>query len=646
MPSTASPARRAAALLVSLAGLGIALSAAPALAQAPAPAPKAEAPARKVVKTADELPRHTYTITGKASEFVASTDAFNAFADKVKANLENDLATLDIQDNTTRQQYLNTLQSIAMLQGRWDDALAYTPKIRDLETKEAQRLMTGVVLKALVAGKTSGGDAAAIDKAIQADLTQSLRALPWDKIREIVTQRKGQLELVTPELVQGQLQSALDPVVASTNGELSGDLARQMISIGTALRVQMPHRKALAAAMASVIDANATVAKDIWADRAVTLAESDGLSPVVIGVWDSGVDTAVFPKSLWTNTAEKDNGKDNDGNGFVADVHGIAFDLDAKPVPTLLFPLDNLKSPLPTIQQYAKGINDLQNNISSPDADAARKYVSSLKPEQVGSFLEDMSQWANYMHGTHVAGISSDGNPAARILVARIEFDYRQIPLKAPTIEEAQANVAAAKKTVDYFKAHNVRVVNMSWGGSRQDVENALEQKGVGKTPAERAEIARKIFNTQKEGLDEAIKSAPDILFVAAAGNSNNDSQFSEMIPSGLAAANMITIGAVDQSGKPTGFTTFGKNVRLYANGFEVESYVPGGKREKASGTSMAAPQVTNLAAKLFAINPKLTAAEAVKLITDTADPMPGDNPGRFLINPKKAVEAARKSAG
>lgn len=155
--------------------------------------------------------------------------------------------------------------------------------------------------------------------------------------------------------------------------------------------------------------------------------------------------------------------------------------------------------------------------------------------------------------------------------------------------------------------------------------------------------MARKFFNTGKEGLDEAIKSAPDILFVAAAGNSNNDSEFSEMIPSGLKAGNMITIGAVDQSGKPTGFTTFGKNVTLYASGYQVESFVPGGAREKASGTSMAAPQVTNLAAKLFAINPTLSAAQVVKIITDTADPMPGNNPGRFIINPKKAVEAARK---
>ncbi len=194
---------------------------------------------------------------------------------------------------------------------------------------------------------------------------------------------------------------------------------------------------------------------------------------------------------------------------------------------------------------------------------------------------------------------------------------------------------------MDYFKAHGVRAVNMSWGGSRQDIENALEQKGVGKDAAERAEMAREIFGIGRDALDKAIKSAPEILFIAAAGNSNNDSQFSEMIPSGLSAQ-----PDHDRRGgsgrEATGFTTFGSNVSLYASGYQVESFVPGGAREKASGTSMAAPQVANLAGKLLAINPKLTAAELVKIITETADPMPGNNPGRFLINPKAAVAKVR----
>ena len=56
----------------------------------------------------------------------------------------------------------------------------------------------------------------------------------------------------------------------------------------------------------------------------------------------------------------------------------------------------------------------------------------------------------------------------------------------------------------------------------------------------------------------------------------------------------------MDQAGEATTFTSFGPTVNVYSNGFEVDSYVPGGDRLKFSGTSMASPNVVNLAAELL----------------------------------------------
>jgi subtilisin family serine protease len=190
------------------------------------------------------------------------------------------------------------------------------------------------------------------------------------------------------------------------------------------------------------------------------------------------------------------------------------------------------------------------------------------------------------------------------------------------------------------MKDAGVRVVNMSWGGSYKSIEAALEAKGVGKTPEERAELAKKLFAIEKDALEGAIKSAPEILFVAAAGNSNNNNAFEQFIPSGLNLPNLITVGAVDKSGKPTGFTTFGENVRLYANGFEVDSFVPGGKRMKFSGTSMAAPNVTNLAAKLFALHPAFKPADVIELLHKGGTPMEGHSE-LLVINGRRTVELA-----
>jgi subtilisin family serine protease len=98
----------------------------------------------------------------------------------------------------------------------------------------------------------------------------------------------------------------------------------------------------------------------------------------------------------------------------------------------------------------------------------------------------------------------------------------------------------------------------------------------------------------------------------------------------------------VDSEGKKTAFTTEGKSVDFYANGYEVESFVPGGDRLKMSGTSMASPQVANLAAKLLAVNPKLKPAELIKLITEGSEPSAEDAKIR-LINPKKSLALIKK---
>jgi len=79
----------------------------------------------------------------------------------------------------------------------------------------------------------------------------------------------------------------------------------------------------------------------------------------------------------------------------------------------------------------------------------------------------------------------------------------------------------------------------------------------------------------------------------------------------------------------------------VHANGYEVESYVPGGEKMKFSGTSMASPNTANLAAKIIAVNPKLKPQEVIAIIISTADRTADGR--RNLINPRKAVELAKQ---
>jgi subtilisin family serine protease len=198
---------------------------------------------------------------------------------------------------------------------------------------------------------------------------------------------------------------------------------------------------------------------------------------------------------------------------------------------------------------------------------------------------------------------------------------------------------------VDYLKANGARVVNMSWGGSVSGVEAALEMNNVGDTPEERKALARKIYDIGRDALYDAFASAPEIFFVTSAGNSDSDNEFEEFSPSSFDLPNMITVGAVDQAGDETSFTSFGK-VDVYSNGFMVESYVPGGDRLPFSGTSMSSPNVVNLAAKLLAVDPELTPAELRELIVGGCDEhQTGDRTVR-LINPKKSMEMLLAKTG
>lgn len=591
----------------------------------------------KIEKLAD-LPTHTYDISGKPSEMVENTAAILELASRVEVDLKKDLDTYDIQDKTTLKRFVGTQLTIAMLRKNWDDALALSQQMKDLEEKPADKLMTGLLTRATVAAMKAAPDQA--HQVLHDDLTQSVAALPFDEVRESIKQAKSRAEILSKNLLLGQISSAIDPMAAST-GKLSQDFASALISACYTIQYYLPYQQDIAGVYGAALDAHKQEPKpDIWAARNVTLDPHGKLTPVVLGIWDSGVDVSLFQKNLWVNAKETaGNGKDDDKNGFVDDLNGIAYTLHSDPTVGLLIPREELGPNIDRDKAAMKGLEDLEANLDTPDAQALKKQLASLPQEQVKPFIEGVNHFAQYAHGTHVAGIAARGNPAARILGARITFDYHMIPEK-PTIEQAQKDAAAMIKTVEYFDRHGARAVNMSWGGDLKSIDHALEQNRFEGTPEERKALARKIYDIGYHALEGAIQKAPNTLFCIAAGNSDNDVKFDEVFPSSFKMPNVIVAGAVDQAGDQTSFTSFG-NIDVYASGYEVDSYIPGGERMKLSGTSMAAPQVTNLAGQLLAVHPKLTAAQVKQLIVDGAEVKKvGDREIR-LLDPKKSMALA-----
>src|SRR5271165_5542473 len=582
----------------------------------------ASAAARKVVQKADDLPRHTYKVSQAPSAILGDQAAFDALAAEVRRDIESDLRSYDIQDRTTLEGYKATQLSLALLANDYGAGERLIGELRAMEEKPSLRLTTGLVAEAWVRAHLAHAGPENFAATLQSELSEAVGRLPWDVVQDDIKEAKAGFEVRSAALVIGLAQQEIDPAALKT-GEVSATVARRLVAMRNQLVNYLPYKAQVVAALEGVVAAHRVVKPDRWTPRLVALAPDATAVPVRVGIWDSGVDADVFGDRLITDSAGR---------------HGIAFDLHANPVPELLVPLGEAQARLPETIARVKGFIDLQSSVDSPEASDLKRYMSGLKPDEVKPTLEGLDLVENWAHGTHVTGIAFAGNPFARLVIGRITFDFHLVP-ETPTMEQARKDAAQYQATVDYFKANGVRVVNMSWGGSLKEFEDALEANGAGGTAEERKKLARQIFDVDTAGLLAALEGAPGILFVVAAGNSDNNVKFDEFVPSSFQLPNMITVGAVDQAGEETSFSSFGPMVNVHANGFEVESYIPGGRRLKISGTSMASPQVTNLAAKLFALDPALTPEEAKALILAGCD-----RNGRVnLVSPAKTVALLEK---
>jgi len=587
---------------------------------------------RKRVEKAADLPVFSYKVDGKLEALIRDDAKFRAFAGEVRRDTDSVLAQYDIADKAKLRELLGVLVRLDLIEGRWDSALSGALKIRELEEKPADKLLSGLVVRSIVEARRVTGNTTseAYRREVSRLVAADLAAMPFEVIQNEVKEAKAGSEILSEALALGYVNNVLQPTVDKA-GALSSDLAPIVVGAKYRLTFALPLKDTMIATYTQYLYAHKVDKPDIWAARSVELPTGKNYTPVTVVVWDSGVDSPLFKGRMVT-----------DASGKPA---LLAFDKYSNPTTGELAPIPaELKGKLPQMKARLKGFSDLQTNIDSPEASEVKRALSTLKPDEYKSTIEELTLASQYIHGTHVAGIAVEGNPYARILTARIEFSHTLLPDPCPSRELADKDARNAQAAVDFMKKNGARVVNMSWGGSIKSIESDLELCGIGKTPAERKGLAREYFDTAKTALTKAFASAPGILFITAAGNSNRDASFDEDIPADIVLPNLMTVGAVDRAGDEASFTSYGPTVVAHANGYQVESVIPGGEKLAESGTSMASPNVANLAAKMLAVNPRLTPVEVIKVIRETADRTPDGR--RVLINPKKAVAAAQARNG
>ncbi len=593
-----------------------------ALAQSPTPGPT---PTRPRIERAADLPVRIYKVDGKVEDLVRSADRFAPFAAAVRRDTESLLADYDIADKATRSGLIGLLGTLDFLDGRYDGALRRLAELRALQDKPADKLMAGLRLEVMAqAAKTAAPGSEAWKAEVGRLLRQRLDAMPYDTIGNAAREANRSAGIASEALVVGGLRETVQPIV-DRNGSISSDITPGLVGARFTLLHVLPLKAVLSRVYGDYLAAHRVAKADIWAARDVTLTPAQVKQPVVIGIWDSGVDLPLFG----------DRVLQRDGRPAV-----IAFDRFSNPAEGPLLPLPaDAEVRRNELMARQKGFSDLQSNLDTPEAAEVRTFLSGLTPERYKVAIEELSMAGNYAHGTHVAGIAVAGNPGAKLAVGRISFQHTLQPDPCPSDELAARDAKATQAYVDYFRSVGARVVNMSWGGSVGDIEEELEKCGIGADGAARKALARRYFDQQKASLERAFASAPGILFVTAAGNSNNDASFTEDIPAGIVAPNLLTVGAVDSAGEEASFTSYGPTVKAHANGYQVPSVVPGGMTIAFSGTSMASPNAANLAAKMLAVNPSLTPEDLIRLIVQTATATSDGR--RHLIDPRRAVATA-----
>jgi subtilisin family serine protease len=583
--------------------------------------------AKKKVTSQSDLPRFTYPVKGSASDLLQSDDAtFNAFASKVRADLDSTFRDYEVDDKATLRLLLQAKLDLQQLAGEDQAALETLASLRAEEEKPAARLTTGLftlaVLKAAIETRSSTGPD--FEKSFAKHYQEAVDPLPWATVQDSIREQLTDEQLIGKAWVFGSVKTDIDPSVAKS-GTVDAFQAWQLVGYRNYLQfVQL--NDAGADVLRRHIAAHNVQKPDIWAAREVTLTADQKLTPVLVGIWDTGVDLSLFGDQVFI-----------DPHPTASGTHGLAYDYQGNTSESWLLPLTpKQQQQYPATLADYKGWTDLVDGTDSPEAKALREKVSAATPDEIHELFEAFDIFDQYSHGTSVAGLAVRGNPAARLVVIRFLYGTSLPSPPPPTEERTRRMVADAQQVSEYLRTRNVRVVNMSWGNAPQNFEVLLSRTTNEADPVVRKKRAAELYNSWRAAIESAIQNAPNTLFVCSAGNSDSDAEFIQHVPSAFHLPNLIAVGAVNQAGDETSFTSYGGTVVVDADGYEVESPVPGGGTAKASGTSMASPNVANLAAKLFALDPSLTPEQVIDLIKRGATT--SEDGRRHLIDEKRSV--------
>ena len=221
-------------------------------------------------------------------------------------------------------------------------------------------------------------------------------------------------------------------------------------------------------------------------------------------------------------------------------------------------------------------------------------------------YEDSLFNWSeSYDHGTHVAGIAS-----------RDSDDIAILPLRYP-----RSRGDGFYEAIEMAHQRGSRIVNISLGGNEETFWDPLER---------------------------AIRRYPDMLFIVAAGNEEADLDREPHYPAAYNYPNMLKVASLNSEGELSKFSNYSATlVNVAAPGEDIISLEPEGASGEKSGTSMATPFVTRIAAKIKFINPRLDPTKIIDIIERASEneaSLIGKVKHGILLNDEKALALARET--
>lgn len=399
------------------------------------------------------------------------------------------------------------------------------------------------------------------------------------------------------------------------------------------------------------------------------------LNAATIAVIDSGVDVEHrdFVSKLWINPNEiANNGRDEDGNGYQDDVFGWNFAENNNLVIDRKYLGTFSKDPYKFFEVQGRMF---MGTATQEDID----WVKAKRQDK--EFIAEMGKFGNFVHGTHVAGITQQANEAAKILAVKLiptevkpfadqarrqqaqdaysqqlrgySTDFRMKLLKAALEKLAGQQMQMLEEIAYYVGQHKADVANGSFGTgfeqAKMITDNLFKIFFFRKPKPEESDLVAQYFlGVLVEQGKNMVNSAKDTLFVFAAGNSGSNNDKYPTSPANIDADNVITVAATYKYEFIAPFSCYGtKTVDVAAPGMLIHSQIPGNEYLKVSGTSQAAPYVTNIAAQIKDANPNLSPKDIKKILMETVDKKNWLNDKvktQGIVNMERAVQAGELS--